>query len=301
MRTAICKLMDAGHTAPKLLRYIGKKSIGTTANFGFGVMPLPVSRVPWASKALIAFHGTSRACEARHVVFSLAKSMAQKESVKLLRAVCADWLKTYAPDRNWVLGIHANTGIYHAHLAVANVGSDSKPLKFRPHQAVAMSEMKFTEHAISAKGIGKRGLPVYTKHRRKLAVEELAGLLILPNGDINDPVWKALEKKGSITNFRTRKSGVPISFEYDGRRIRFATLRRFMLDQHKPKPTNQTMPTATIEPNKPLPSKIVSALTRSGFSKTDLTSLERNIKSAHQSQPDPETPTESIEPQTPQK
>lgn len=281
MSTAICKLIKAGHIAPKLLRYISGKSIDTTADLGFGVMRLPVSRVSWATKALLSFHGNSRACEARHVVFSLAKGMAKKEAVNLLRSIASDWLATYAPDRNWVLGIHSNTGIYHAHLAVANVGSDSKPLKFRPHQAVAMSKMKFTEHAISAKGIGKKGHTHYSKPRRKLLAHDLAELLFTPSGEINSAAWKSLETTGSIKNLRLRKCGTPISFEYAKRRIRFTTLRRYMLDQTQQKKTKNTMPQQIITPTTPLRSNIVAALRQVGFSTETLKKMSATLSTAH--------------------
>ena len=199
----------------------------------------------------------------------------------MLRAVCADSLKTYAPDRNWVLGVHSDNGLFHAHLAVANVGENSKPLKFKPHQVVSMSDMNFTAHAMSAKGIGKKGLTIYSKPRRKLVAQELAGLLDTPSGEINATAWKSLEQEGFITNLRLRKCGKPISFEYSGKRIRFTTLHRYMLDQHQQKKTKKTMPHQIITPTAPLGSNIVAALRQVGFSNGALKKMSATLSAAH--------------------
>jgi hypothetical protein len=159
-----------------------------------------------------------------------------------------------------------------------------------------MANMQFTQAVVSAKGTGKRkSLPVYPK-AKQLAVLDLATLLVSPSGDIRDDVWHQLEKAGTITNFRTRKDGTPISFEYEARRIRFSTLRTFMLDQHQTQTQKNTMPTDIINPDKALPDSIVAALKTAGFSSNDLNSLHRNLKAAHDSQPSLPAPTKTIQP-----
>lgn len=245
MNTMICKLIRAGHDTSKLLRYISGKSLGTTADFGFGRFRLPRNGITWAIQALQSFHSNSRSCQVRHVVFSTPKGMETKQAKASLTRVCRDWIAAYAPDRNWLFGFHNDNGILHGHLAVANLGPDSKPLKFRPHVVVAMSEMAFTKHAISAKGKGKIGLPIYTKTRKKLLVQELAAALLDTNGNIQPKAWDQLEGQGLITEFRTRKDGSLISFIYQGKRIRLSTLQRY-IDQE------QSMKTQTHNPSPPL-------------------------------------------------
>jgi len=278
----ICKLVKAGHKSPKLVRYIAGKSVGLTADFGFGKFRLPRNRTEWAIQALCSFHANSRAAEVRHIVFSTPKEMEKKEAQKLLRAVCADWLKAYASGRNWIFGLHEDNGIQHGHLAVANLGPDSKPLKFRPHQVLAMSDMAFTKLASPAKGKGKRGLPLYTKARKKLVVQDLASLLIAPDGSLRQEIWDQFKAKKLLTKFRTRNDGSIISFEFQDKRIRYTTLLRFLKPKH---PTNQQpMPQTFIQPNQALPEDLGAKLLNAGFSKKDLASINAKLRSANAEQ-----------------
>lgn len=235
MNRMICKVIRAGHKAYSLVNYIAKKALGITANMGFGTMRFSKKRLPWAIEGLRSFHGDSRASEARHIVFSLPKGTPRIEAKKSLRAVADDWLKTYAPDHNWLLALQYHNQVWHAHLAVANVSADGKPIKLRPHQVKAMATMAFTNHASNATGTGKQGLPFYTKARRKLSVEQLAEKLVMNTGEINSAEWSRLQKEGVITNFRNRTDGSVISFEFQKRRLRVALLRRLLTEKQKQK------------------------------------------------------------------
>lgn len=271
--SVIVKLIKAGHTAKRLLKYISDKSISMSADLGFGVIPLQKNQISWATEIMEPKHKT-RASECRHVVLSLPRDVQGKEAESRLRLIWIDWIKAYAPDRAWVFALQNHNGTLHGHGAVANVGNDGRPLKFRPHEVVKMSEVAFSEHALTARGIGKPGLPVYSKHTKKLAVEELAELLLLPDGIINDPVWAALEEKGFVGNIRCKKNGEKISFECDSRRIRFRTLHRYLSKQH-----NELMKT-NINTEKPLQPSIVEALSKAGFNASDLESLNKNLQAA---------------------
>lgn len=271
--TVVVKLIKAGHAAKRLLKYISGKATSMSADLGFGIIPLQRNQIPWATEIMQPVRPT-RASECRHVVLSLPKGLEGKEAESFLRSLWIDWIKTYAPDRPWVFAIQNHNGILHGHGAVANVGTDGKPLKFRPHQVVKMAAVEFSEHAISAKGIGNPGLPVYSKHTKKPAVEELAELLLLPDGTINEPVWDALEEKGIVGNIRRKKNGETISFQCDSRRIRFRTLHRYLSKQH-----NELM-TTTINTTKTLQPSIVEALKKAGFNASDLESLHQNLQAA---------------------
>ena len=151
----ICKLVKAGQTAKRLVGYVAGKSIGLRADLGFGMMRLRRTMLPWAAHVLRAHRDSCpRASEVRHVIFSVPKNTPRRAAFAALHAVFEDWRNTYAPGLPWVAAIQKHNGIYHLHAAVANVNSSGRPLKLRPHQVVAMSEMKFTDKAISSKGIG---------------------------------------------------------------------------------------------------------------------------------------------------
>ena len=218
--------MNASHTADRLADYIVSKSVGITGNLGFGITRLRRPQTKWMKQALKSYHGDSRACEVRHLVFSLPRGTPRKQAKETLRMICADWLLNYAPERNWVFAIQYHNGICHGHLAVQNVGIDGKPLKIRPHHVKQMASMAFTKNATSAERTGKQGLPFYSKPRKKLAVQELAELVFLANGTINKREWNNLKASETVKNFRLKKDGTLLSFEFSGRRIRFSTLRR---------------------------------------------------------------------------
>jgi hypothetical protein len=218
--------MNASHSSNRLVDYILSKSVGSTGNLGLGKMKLRRERAEWMKKSLKCYHGDSRACEVRHIVFSLPRGTPRKEAKEALRAICADWLMTYAPERNWVFAIQFHNGICHGHLAVQNVGIDGKPLKIRPHQVQQMAKMSFTVNANSAERTGKQGLPFYSKPRKKLAVQELAELVFLANSTINKKMWNHLKATETVKNLRLKKDGTLLSFEFSGRRICLSTLRR---------------------------------------------------------------------------
>jgi hypothetical protein len=243
----ICKLIKAGQTAKKLTSYIAGKAIKLSGDLGLGEHPINHNQLPFVVQALRANHSASRACEVRHVILSTPRDTPRKVALQQLKKVAADWLKTYAPARPWMFGIHCDTGVFHGHLAVSNVGPNGRPLKIQPHDVKDMAAMTFTSHATAAKGKGIKGTKLYTK-ARQLAVRELATLLVNPQGNLSKPIWNELVSKGLISDFRSRSDGSLISFKYDAKRIRLATLQAFVLEQQH----NKNMPiTPPPSPSKP--------------------------------------------------
>lgn len=279
----ICKLVKAGQTAKRLVRYVAKKAVALRADLGFGVMNLRRAMLAWAAEVLCANRDSCpRACEVRHIIFSAQKGMGRRAAFSLLHAVFADWRATYAPGRPWVAALQKHNGIYHLHAVVANVDSSGTPLKFRPHEVVAMADMRFTNKVVSAKGKGKKGLPVYTKARNKLAVQDLAERLVDKDGRVRDDEWERLKTEGVISNFRTRKKdGAVTSFEFEGRRMRIKTLRAFVTEKQNNTTQQTTMPHETIDPTQPLPDSLAAKLTAAGFSKKALASLNAQLGAAH--------------------
>ena len=280
----ICKVIRAGHTARKLARYIAGKSVVMKADLGFGTMRLRQNQITWAIDALRSFHGESRAAEVRHIVFSLPKNTPRRTAKQALKDVWQDWVSTYAPGRPWMFGFQFHNGIFHGHGAVSNVDSSGKPIKMRPHQVVAMSEMKFTDKAVSSKGIGKKGLALYTKARGKLEVEDLAELLAAPGGGILADVWQQLTDKGLLADLRERKDGSVVSFAYQGRRMRMATLEGFVArlpaaDSSSGSSSGGASP-APKQPAQPLPGDLAAKLAAAGFTSKDLASLRTNLRAA---------------------
>lgn len=280
----ICKLIRAGQTARRLVNYVAEKSIGLRADLGFGTIRMRHSMLSWAVHVLRAHRDScQRASEVRHLIFSAPKGMARRAAFKALHAVFEDWRNTYAQGMPWVAALQKHNGIFHLHAAVANVNSSGRPLKFRPHQVVAMSEMRFTEHAISARGKGKKGLKIYTKARGKLEVEDLAELLAAPGGGIKAAVWKQLKDKGLLTDFRTRKDGAVVSFSYQGRRMRMKTLEGFIarhpVSSASSSSSSGGSSTTPKKQGKAVPDSLADKLKAVGFSSKDMASLRENLRS----------------------
>jgi len=297
MTTGICKVVKAGQQAAKLLSYIAKKAVCFRADLGFGVMRLRRKQLTWAVDALRGFHDGSHASEVRHIIFSVPKDVPRRHAQRLLFSMFSDWRKTYAPGREWAAAIHHPN---HLHVALANYGKDGEPINFRPHQVKAMADMQFTQAVISAKGTGKRkSLAVYPK-AKKLAVRDLATLLLDDHGRVKDDAWERLKKEGILSSFRLRKDGSPISFEYAGKRIRIATLRHFILEKQQAT-KNKTMPLDIIKSDQPLPDSLAQKLMKTGFSKADLDTLNRNLRDAHALHPRPAAKAKTIEPQPPKR
>ncbi|HXT10726.1 MAG TPA: hypothetical protein VN873_04120 [Candidatus Angelobacter sp.] len=131
-----------------------------------------------------------------------------------------------------VAWIHGNTKTRHAHLLFPN--SDGNRTLPMPRKFLQdLQGFGWTTALASGRGKGERqASPVFTR-AKKLQVRDLATLLVDEDGKLRDDRWEELEGKGEIGNPRHREDGSPISFEYQGRRIRFATLQGFVGEQQR--------------------------------------------------------------------
>ncbi len=222
----ICKLIKAGQQATLLVRYIVSKATKLLADLGYGEVEIERDDWRWAGDQLRADHADSRASEVRHVVFSGSHHL-PVEAQQVLHLAALDWLATYAPARRWIMGFQRHNGVEHLHVAVANVGEDGTPLDLDPYKVLDMAAMKFTTHAVSAKGrgVGQGTGKVYSKPRKSSA-RDLAEALApdLKAGTVLD---RLVLRHPGVGAPRYRKDGSLISFEFDGKRIRLATVDGF--------------------------------------------------------------------------
>jgi hypothetical protein len=224
--TAITKVHPAWQSGWDLTDYIYKKSILT---FGSISGEAPCWDVALDSTGLTWEHpSTSRACEVRHITASFPESVQEEEALRRLPKIAGDWIKKYAPDRNWIAGIHKDNGKFHVHLAVQNV-KDGKPLRLLPHMVLEMSRMGYTDQARDAKGVGSPGLKFYSKTAKPLLADVIRSAT-------KEQLHEWIEA-GQLRPGRRDKAGIITSIEWDSgdgkkpRRIRLDTLRRLTLRQ----------------------------------------------------------------------
>ena len=154
-----------------------------------------------------------------------------------------------AADLRLILGvcsmlgwIHGNTGTRHLHAIFPN-STGRRTLDLRPKFLRQLQAFQWTLALASGRGRGRRkALPCYPK-AHKLIVREVAAALLDDNGEIRPDRWNALVAQGKISNFRQRKSGELISFEWGGtgRRVRMATLKGFATECRNLQPANQEL------------------------------------------------------------
>jgi hypothetical protein len=232
----ICKLIKAGQRSRRLTSYIAGKAILMKADMGFGMIPIDRKQTPWVAETLQTHHTNKRASEARHVVLAVPKSTPRREALELLEKVSADWIAEYAPGRPWMYGVHVDNGFWHAHVAVANMGDDGKALQIDQFDVRNMAGMKFTSHAVSAKGTGMNiGLPVYSK-AESLVVRDLAETLVDDAGNVRNNRWEEMVSSNKITDIHVHKrTGLPSSFKFEDRFISFKALALFIEHEQKRK------------------------------------------------------------------
>jgi hypothetical protein len=243
----IVKLIKAGQKSKSLTSYIAGKAILMKAELGFGMVTIERKQMPLVAETLRVHHTNKRSSEARHVVLAVPKSTPRREALVLLEKVSADWIAEYAPGRPWMYGVHVDNGFWHAHLAVANTGEDRRALDIDQYDVRNMASMKFTTHAVSAKGTGMNtGLPVYSK-AANLAVRDLAESLVDDDGRVHNDRWEEMVATGKITDIHVhQRTGAPTSFQYDGRHVGFKALHQFI--EHE-----QTRRTLAAEATVPAP------------------------------------------------
>jgi len=137
---------------------------------------------------------------------------------------------------------HTNTATRHLHIIFPN-SNGIRCLDLRPRWLRQLQGFMWTAALLSGRGRGRRkALPAYPK-ARKLVVRDLATLLMDGQGNLRQDRWKALVAQGKISNFRQRKSGELISFEWGGtgRRVRMATLKGFATECQNTQPATEEL------------------------------------------------------------
>jgi len=137
---------------------------------------------------------------------------------------------------------HSNTATRHLHIIFPN-SNGIRCLDLRPRWLRQLQGFAWTMALLSGRGKGRRkALPTYPK-ARKLVVRDLAQVLLDERGNIRQDRWKALVQAGKVTNFRQRKDGSLISFEYGGtgRRVRMATLKGFATECQNTQPVTEEL------------------------------------------------------------
>jgi hypothetical protein len=124
--------------------------------------------------------------------------------------------------------VHGNTLTRHIHLIFAN-SNGRRTLDLRPKFLKELQGLQWTVQFLTGRGKGRRkSVPVYTK-AQKLDVRILAFALFDSIGKLRKDRWDKLVEAGKIGNFRRRNNGAIISFEFQGRRLRLATLKNFLV------------------------------------------------------------------------
>lgn len=243
---------------------------------------------------LLAFHHdprTNRVC--RTAVISVqtppgaSKSQLSDIDRRLLGAA-KDFQKFMgiASMLGWV---HQDTLTRHIHLIFCN-SNGRRTLDLRPKFLKELQGFLWTLQFASGRGKGKRrALPMYTKSKR-LDVRVLAVALLGPDGKVRQERWDKLVKAGNVSELRHRKDGSIISFQFQGRRIRFATLKNFLgllggqTSDGSAGGNHQTGENMTniINALEPLPADVTESLHGSGFTSADVQEILKDIREAQQ-------------------
>ncbi len=210
-----------------------KKVVATYDGLGTGVA---VGSSKELADLLLAGHHNKRAKRVcRTAVLSVkTPRRATKEQLedidrRLLQAA-AD-LKLILGVASMLGWVHGNTITRHLHLIFPN-STGRRTLDLRPKFLRQLQAFEWTLALASGRGRGRRrALSVYPKSR-KLAVRDLAQVLVDGKGNLRKDRWDAMVKSGQISDFRRRNDGSLISFQWGNKRVRVATLRGFAIEQN---------------------------------------------------------------------
>ncbi len=157
--------------------------------------------------------------------------------------------------------VHGNTLTRHIHLIFPN-SNGRRTLDLRPQLLRQLQGFLWTAQLASGRGKGRRkALSVYPRSR-KLVVRDLAGVLLDDGGNLRRERWEQLLASGKVGNVRLRNDGSPISFECEGRRIRFSTLKDFITELTQRK--DNTMPVELASLVLPVPAPLLAKLAAVG-------------------------------------
>jgi hypothetical protein len=182
--------------------------------------------------------------------------------------------------------VHGNTATRHIHLIFANTNG-RRSLDLRPKFLKELQGFAWTIQFASGRGKGKRkALPMYPK-AKTLDARVLAIALLDSNGHLRKDRWDHLVETGKVSDFRLRKDGTIISFEFKKRRIRLATLKSFLSLLAGQPPVlgggeNQQseIMTTIINPAESAPDGLQADLQDSGFTSADVQEILSDIREA---------------------
>jgi len=178
--------------------------------------------------------------------------------------------------------VHGNTFTRHIHLLFPN-SNGRRTLDLRPKLLRQLQGFMWTAQLLSGRGKGRRkALSVYPKSR-KLVVRDLADLLLDDAGNLRRDRWELLLAAGKVNNVRLRRDGSPISFECEGRRIRFSTLKGFITDQQLNRKDN-IMPVELTSLSRPVPPPLLAQLAAVGVTADDVDRVMKDFQDAHHAQ-----------------
>jgi uncharacterized protein YhbP (UPF0306 family) len=238
------------------------------------------------AEMLLAYHHdprVKRVCRTAVISVQTRKKATKSELADIDRRllwVAAD-LQKFLRVASMLGWVHGNTPTRHIHLIFAN-SNGRRTLDLRPKFLKDLQGLQWTVQFLTGRGKGRRkSIPVYTK-ASKLDVRVLAQMLFNPNGNLREELWDKLVEIGKIGNFRRRNNGEIISFEFQGRRLRLATLKNFLVaiaDEE----SNQSGDNMTniINPNEPIPDELSQALSDSGFTSEDVQAVLSDIREAN--------------------
>ena len=261
-----------------------------TAFYGDLDTGYPKGTAKQLAELLLAYHHDPRAkrvCRTALISVQTPKNATEAELADIDRR-----LLQAARDFQKVMGIasmlgwvHGNTATRHIHLLFAN-SNGRRTLDLRPKLLKQLQAMQWTMQFLSGRGRGRRrALPMYPRARR-LDTRLLAAALLDEKGNLRKDRWHRLVKAGKITDFRLRKNGSLVSFNFQGRRIRLSTLANFLCLL-----TGQTGAaggeenqsdnmTTLIDPNATLPDELQAAFKESGFTSADVQAILKDIREA---------------------
>ena len=176
----------------------------------------------------------------------------------------------------------------HLHIIFAN-SNGRRTLDLRPRFLKELQGFLWTIQFLSGRGKGRRkALPMYPKARR-LDVRVLAVALLDSNGQLRRDRWDNLVKTGKVRDFRVRKNGSLISFNFQGRRIRMNTLKNFLGYLSGPTSARgfgentiggDNDMNAILDPTQPIPDEVQESLQSSGFTSDDVQQILSDVREA---------------------
>jgi len=235
---------------------------------------------------LLAYHHdprASRVCRTAVISVKTPKGASKSELADLDRRLlhAAGDFQKYMGIASMLGWVHGNTPTRHIHLLFAN-SNGRRTLDLRPKFLKELQALKWTVQFLTGRGKGRRrALSVYPKSK-KLDVRVLAIALFDTNGKLRRDRWAKLVKSGKITDFRLRSNGSVISFHFQGRRLRLATLKNFLvaIANEENNQIGENM-TTIINPNEAIPDELSQSLSDSGFTSEDVQAVLSDIREAN--------------------